>query len=106
MQSSSLLAMIAPTMLVGLRLSPERSPRIFVALWLLVTLATCWICWLAVLDAVSSARHFHRLARVRAATREGLKHDFAQIIAARGRTLHESPDSTPGSEPSQDMPNG
>ncbi len=61
MQASSLLALVAPTMLVGMRVSPDRSPRLFVALWLLVMLATCWIGWLAILDAIASTRHFHRL---------------------------------------------
>ncbi|HVU86294.1 MAG TPA: hypothetical protein VHD36_03170 [Pirellulales bacterium] len=83
MQSSSLLALIGPTMLVGMQLSPDRSPKLYVTLWLMVTLATCWIGWLAVVDAVASARHFRRLGRERAIARDGLKREFERIIAAR-----------------------
>ncbi|MES1213618.1 MAG: hypothetical protein ABUL64_03445 [Singulisphaera sp.] len=90
MQASSLLALLAPTMLVGMRLSPEQSPKIYVALWLVVTLATCWIGWLAIADALASARHFRRVARDRANTREGLKREFEAIIARR-ETVHSRP---------------
>jgi hypothetical protein len=83
MQSSSLLALIAPTMLVGMRLSPQRWPKLYVALWLLVTLGTCWIGWLAFLDAMASARHFRQVGRERAMIRDGLKQEFERIIAAR-----------------------
>jgi len=82
MQTSSLLALVAPTMLVGLRVSPERSPRLFVILWLLVILTTCWIGWLAILDAVASSRYFRRLSQERAAARAHLKREFEQILAA------------------------
>jgi hypothetical protein len=85
MQSSSLLALIAPTMLVGLRISSAQSPRLFVALWLLVTLGTCWIGWLAVLDAIASGKHFKRVSQDRAAVRARLKSEFARILAETER---------------------
>ena len=84
MQASSLLAMIAPTMLV-VRMSAAESPRIFVALWLVVTLATCWVLWLAFVDAVASGRHFYRLSRQRSTDRARLKAELDRIVAASAR---------------------
>jgi len=81
MQASSLLAMVGPTMLVGLQVPPDRSPRVYVALWFTVLLATCWIGWLALVDAVASARHFRRLSRERAAARAKLKSELNRILA-------------------------
>jgi hypothetical protein len=81
MQASSLLALVAPTMLVGARVSPDRSPKLFVALWIVVMLATCWIAWLAVLDAVASSRHFHRLNRERTDDRARLKRELDRLLA-------------------------
>ncbi len=82
MQTSSLLALVAPTMLVGLRVSPERSPKLFVILWLLVVLATCWIGWLAILDAVASGKYFRRQILERAVARDHLKQEFERILTA------------------------
>jgi hypothetical protein len=81
MQASSLLALVAPTMLLGLRISPERSPKVFVALWLMVLVTTCWVAWLAILDAVASSLHFRRLSSERATTRARLKAELDRILA-------------------------
>jgi hypothetical protein len=94
-RASALLALVAPTMLVGLRVSPDRSPRIFVALWLLVTLATCWIGWLAILDAMASARHYRSLARERAAARAGLRNEFERIVAAHAQAKASADERSP-----------
>ena len=81
MQASSLLALVAPTMLAGQRVAPMESPWIFVSLWAAVALATCWIGWLAILDAIASGRHFRRLSRERAETRARLKSEMEHIVA-------------------------
>jgi hypothetical protein len=101
MQSSSLLALIGPTMLVGMRLSPERSPKLYVALWLMVTLATCWIGWLAVVDAMASARHFRRIGRERALARDGLKREFERIIAAQSSAGTQAMPAVSDASPSE-----
>ena len=100
MQSSSLLALIAPTMLVGMRLSPERSPKLYVTLWLMVTLATCYIGWLAIVDAVASAQHFRRLGRERALARDGLKREFERILAAQSSAGSEAANTASQSQAS------
>ena len=76
-------------MLVGLRISPDRSPRLFVVLWLLVMLATCWIAWLAVLDAIASSRHFHSLGRERGAARERFKREFERILSEARKSVRD-----------------
>jgi hypothetical protein len=81
MQASSLLALVAPTMLVGVRVPAHESPKIFMALWLVVALATCWVAWLAFLDALASARHFHRLSRERSIDRARLRSELDRLIA-------------------------
>jgi hypothetical protein len=92
MQASSLLALVAPTMFVGLRISPDRSPKVFVALWLMVLISTCWVTWLAILDAVASSLHFRRLSQERATTRARLKGELDRILAEsqERRTITES----------------
>jgi hypothetical protein len=94
MQASSLLALVAPTMLVGARLSPDRSPRVFVVLWLMVLLATCWIAWLAIVDAVASSRHFHRIIRERSADRVRLKGELDRLMT-EARAARTTADAAP-----------
>ncbi len=87
-QASSLLALVGPAIFVGQQVIPEQSPRMFMALWLAVALATFWILWLALVDAVASGRHFRRLSLVRRTARARLRQELDDL-AARARAAGE-----------------
>jgi hypothetical protein len=99
-QASSLLALVAPAMFLGGRIEPAQSPRLFVALWGTIVVVTCWVGWLAILDALASTRHFHRLGRERAAARQRLRKELhelaAEAHAASGRTPEIQAESANG----------
>lgn len=93
-QASSLLALLGPAIFVGQQVIPEQSPRLFMTLWLAVLVASCWIVCLALLDAVASGRHFHRLSITRRADRTRLRQELDDLVA-QARARKANPPETP-----------
>ena len=91
-QASSLLALVAPAMFLGGRVEPEQSPKLFVALWGAIVVVTCWVVWLAILDALVSTRHFRRLSQERAAARQALTEELEQLVAEAHAAGNQAPD--------------
>ncbi|MBI2826188.1 MAG: hypothetical protein HYX69_16025 [Planctomycetia bacterium] len=85
MKSSTLLALLAPPILVGQLIVPSESPVMFVAIWLGVALMTLWIGLLAVVDTVASGRHFRRLHHEQQVARARLKIEVDRLLAEQTR---------------------
>jgi len=96
-QASSLLAIVAPAMFLGGRLQPQQSPKLFVALWGMIVVVTCWVVWLAIVDALASTRHFCRLSRERAAARQRLRQELDELVAQAQGAGRQAPER--GAEP-------
>ena len=81
MQTSFLLALVGCAMLAGYDVLAEQHPWVFVGLWGTVAVATCWIVGLAIVDAVASGRHYHRIISERSTVHAELKAEMERIIA-------------------------